>query len=225
MKFLRHTSLSDQIAEYITEEIVFNRLLPGEKLNELALSKQLKVSTNSLREAFKIMESRSLVVIKARRGSWVCGVSEKEAEELYDFVFLLFSKLAARAATNWQEGELDDLVEMLPQLTECHERNDIAGAHKLVFRFIPKMMRFARNDYMAKTILSYMPLLKRYSYIALQEERSEFAASLATFNNLLVNVLKRDAAAAEEKILQYGHNQCQIVLRALKKRMAETEKA
>jgi len=218
MMLLKHTSLSDQIAEHITQEIVFDRLLPGEKLNEMALAKQLDVSTNSLREAIKILESRHLVVIKPRRGSWVCGVSQEEATELYDFIFLLFSELASRAASTWQEGELDDLIEIPPLLAEQHARNDVAGAHNIVFQFLPKMLRFTRNSYMGRTIISLIPLLQRYSYIALQEETSEFEVSLAIFNDLLANVLSRNAAAAAENILQYGQNQCQIVLRALQKR-------
>lgn len=218
MHLLRHTSLSDQIAEHITQEIVFDRLLPGEKINEPALSKQLDVSTNSLREAIKILESRHLVVIKPRRGSWVCGVSQKEATALYDFIFLLFSQLAARAAKTWEEGELDDLMEILPLLADSHERGDVAGAHNIVFQFLPKMMRFTRNNYMSRAILSLIPLLQRYSYIALQEETSELEVSLAIFNDLLANVVSRDATAAAESIALYGQNQCQIVLRALQKR-------
>ena len=65
-----------------------------------------------------------------------------------------------------------------------------------------------------------MPLLRRYSNLALKEETSELSVSLAIFQNLLRNVLARQAEAAAADIREYGDKQCQIVLRAVAKRAA-----
>ncbi|MBZ2189012.1 GntR family transcriptional regulator [Alcanivorax sp. JB21] len=217
---LKATSLSEQIAEHLGDRIIRGELAPGAKLPESELAKQLNVSTNSLREAFRVLEGRHLIEIQPRRGARVCDVNEEQVRELYDFLFLLLSQLAARAAETWQAGEVEDLAKLVPQLEERHENGDLAGAHQLVFQWLPDMLRFARNTYMARTISDMIPLLQRYSFIALTEETTEFDVSITIFQRLLGNVLMRKADDAAAAIQEYGDNQCRIVLRAIAKRSA-----
>ena len=220
MNGLKATSLSEQIANHLGEMIVRGELTPGAKLAEAELARQLDVSTNSLREAYRLLESRHLIEIQPRRGARVTGVAEQQVRELYDFAFLMLSQVAARAAETWREGELDELVQIIPAL-EAHQREgDMAGAHQTVFDFLPDMLRFARNSYMARTITDIIPLLQRYSFIALQEETSELDVSVEIFKRLLANVVARKAGEAAADIREYGDNQCRIVLRAVERRSA-----
>ncbi|ASK35906.1 GntR family transcriptional regulator [Alcanivorax sp. N3-2A] len=216
---LKAVSLSEQIAEHLAEEIILGRLAPGERLPETDLAKQLDVSTNSLREAFRVLEKRHLIDLQPRRGARVCEVNEEQVNDLYDFLFLLLSHLAAEAARHWQPGEIEDLAAMLPELTRHYENNDMRGAHRLAFRFVDiATHRFARNHYLAADITDLVPLLKRFSYIALQEDTTEFDVSLKIFQRLLENVLNRNPEQAAADIREYGDNQRQIVLRAIVKR-------
>src|SRR5690606_12362343 len=73
---LRAVSLSEQIADHLAEQIVRGERKPGEKLPEAELAKQLEVSTNSLREAFRLLEKQHLIELQPRRGARVCEVSE-----------------------------------------------------------------------------------------------------------------------------------------------------
>lgn len=222
---LKAVALSDQIAEHLAQQIIRAELPAGARLQENELAKQLDVSTNSLREAFRLLEVRHLVEIQPRRGARVCDVTETQVRELYDFLFLLLSQLAARAAQVWQPGELDELARMLPELERLHQMGDIAGAHRMVFQVLPNMLIFARNTYMARAISDLIPLLQRFSYIALIAETSEFDVSLQIFQRLLVNVMARDADSAASDIREYGDNQCRIVLRALARNDAPTASA
>jgi DNA-binding GntR family transcriptional regulator len=216
---LKAVSLSEQIANHLAEEIILGHLAPGERLPEAELAKQLDVSTNSLREAFRLLEKQHLVELQPRRGARVCQVSDQQVRDLYDFLFLLLSHLAGQAALHWRPGEIEDLAAMLPELTRHYENNDLRGAHRLAFRFVDiATHRFARNHYLAADITDLVPLLKRFSYIALQEETTEFDVSLKIFQRLLENVLARDPERAAADIREYGENQCQIVLRAVAQR-------
>src|SRR5690625_6023880 len=112
--------LSEQIAAHLTEQIVFGTLPPGEKVNETYWANSLNVSTNSLREAIKILESKHLVKIQPRRGTWVCSVSQEQAKQPSDFLLMLFAELAARAAHHCHEDDLEELAKMSPLLFECY---------------------------------------------------------------------------------------------------------
>lgn len=218
---LKAISLSEQIADHLGERIIEGSLEPGARLPEAELAKELNVSTNSLREAFRLLEKRHLIELQPRRGARVCEVTESQVRDLYDFLFLLLSHLAADAARHWRPGEIEDLAAMLPELHRHYANNDLRGAHQLAFRFVDTATRrFARNRYLAADIDDLMPLLKRYSYIALQEETTEFDVSLKIFQSLLENVLNRDVEKAAADIGEYGRNQCRIVLRAVAKRSA-----
>ena len=218
---LKAVSLSEQIADHLGEQIIDGSLEPGVRLPEAELAKQLDVSTNSLREAFRILEKRHLIELQPRRGARVCEVTESQVRDLYDFLFLLLSHLAAETARTWKPGEIEDLAAMLPELERHYRHNDLRGAHQLAFRFVETAnRRFAGNRYLAADIEDLMPLLKRYSYIALQEETTELDVSLKIFQSLLTNVVARDTEKATADIREYGDNQCRIVLRAVAKRSA-----
>lgn len=218
---IRAASLSEQIARHLADQIICWELVPGAHLPEAELAKRLDVSTNSLREAFRLLERQHLIEIQPRRGAYVCDVTETQVSALYDFLFLLLGELAGRAARGWQGEQLADLAAMLPQLERFHANNDIAAAHEVAFTFVEiAVQRFSNNHYLADDIQDLLPLLRRYSYLALQEETSELTVSLAIFRSLLNNVLSRNTAAAMADIREYGDNQCQIVLRAVVKRAA-----
>lgn len=218
---LKAVSLSEQIADHLGERIVRGELAPGTKLPEAELAKSLDVSTNSLREAFRLLEKRHLIELQPRRGARVCEVTESEVRDLYDFLFLLLSHMAARAARDWQPGQIEDLAQMLPELERYFQADDLPGAHQVAFRFVElATRRFADNRYLAADIEDLVPLLKRFSYIALQEETTEFDVSLKIFQRLLENVLARNPEQAAADIREYGKNQCRIVLRAVAKRNA-----
>lgn len=218
---LQAVSLSEQIARHLGAQIITGELEPGARLPENDLAKELNVSTNSLREAFRLLEKQYLIELQPRKGARVCGVDEGQVRDLYDFLFLLLSNMAAEAARNWKPGQIEDLVEMLPMLQQHHENNDVRAAHQLAFRLVEKATeRFARNRYMAADIRDLIPLLKRFSFIALQEETTEFHTSLKSFHRLMDNVLARREQETAADLREYGNNQCQIVLRAIAKRNA-----
>jgi DNA-binding GntR family transcriptional regulator len=216
---LKAVSLSEQIAQHLAEQIITGTLAPGARLPENELAKQLDVSTNSLREAFRVLEKQHLIELQPRKGARVCDITDEQVHDLYDFLFMLLSRLAGQAASNWMPGQIEDMVEMLPQLEQHYQGNDLPAAHQLAFHFVEiATERFANNRYLATDIIDLIPLLKRYTFIALQEDTSEFDVSLQLFKRLLINVVGRRTAEAEADIREYGENQCQIVLRAIAKR-------
>ncbi len=172
---LQAVSLSEQIARHLGEQIITGELAPGSRLPENELAKQLDVSTNSLREAFRLLEKQHMIELQPRKGARVCEVTDEQVRDLYEFLFMLLSRLAGLAAARWQPGEIEDLVEMLPQLEQHFKNDDMRSAHQLAFRFVEvATVRFAHNRYLTTDIQDLIPLLKRYSFIALQEDTSEF---------------------------------------------------
>lgn len=61
-------SLTDTVAESIRQQLIHGQLRAGQRLSEAALSEQLDISRNTLREAFRILAKEGLVHHEPNRG-------------------------------------------------------------------------------------------------------------------------------------------------------------
>lgn len=210
-------TLTEQIARHLGQQIITGQYKPGHKLRELEIARELEVSSNTVREAFHIVERRHLVTIEPRRGAFVAEITPKQVKDLYDFMFTLFAELAARAATTWRADDLQQFVDLVAQMGEDLRTNQVASFHATAFDFVHASMRFANNRYLEKALTDLLPELQRCSYIALQAETSEIDVSFSLFQSIIEKMLKRDAAGTAAAARAYGDNQVRIVLKAIGK--------
>jgi len=76
------------------------RYVPGQRLVEADLTRELGVGRNSLREAFARLASEGLVLIEPHRGASIRRRTRAEIAELYDLSEVLEGLAARLAATN-----------------------------------------------------------------------------------------------------------------------------
>ncbi|MFO7787013.1 MAG: GntR family transcriptional regulator [Halospina sp.] len=220
MALPQQLSLSERIAHHLSLEIIRGRRQPLERLPETELAGELEVSTNSLREAFRLLQGWHLVEIQPRRGARVCDVGEADVRDLYDFLFLLLGRLASDVAHNWQPGQLEPLLAISREFEAQAQHQDRERVHELAFELAREGLKLTTNRYLTDAIEDLLPLLQRYSFMALREETTELTQSLDCMRETIEAVLARDAARAAQCLKTYGENQCQVVLRALAKRQA-----
>ena len=63
-------TLREQVADHLREEILSNRLAPGEELGEVALARSLGISRGPLREALRELASEGLVTTSPVEAQW-----------------------------------------------------------------------------------------------------------------------------------------------------------
>ena len=68
-------NLVEQVVQYLTGEILSDRLRPNQRISELAVSKELGVSRSPVREALRILERDGLVKQARNRGVMVADVT------------------------------------------------------------------------------------------------------------------------------------------------------
>ena len=73
--------LTEQISKVLAEAILDGALTPGTKLLETELQQQLGISRSPLREAFRDLEKKGLVVILPRRGTFVREITPRDVQE------------------------------------------------------------------------------------------------------------------------------------------------
>ncbi|WP_326794189.1 GntR family transcriptional regulator [Streptomyces sp. NBC_01808] len=95
--------LSDHVYGLLRTWIVSGELVPGQRLVESEIARQVGTSQAPAREAIKRLANEGLVISQPRRGTYVSQVSERQAQEVRD-IRVMFEEYAARKAT----GRLDD---------------------------------------------------------------------------------------------------------------------
>jgi DNA-binding GntR family transcriptional regulator len=103
----RARSLPDQIAEWLSDEILREELAPGERITETAVAERFGVSRGPVRDAFKLLEQDGLVTILPRRGVVVTRLDEHDIAE----IFQIRAVLGGLAAKLMVENAPRDLIE------------------------------------------------------------------------------------------------------------------
>ena len=76
-------NLVDKAVQYLTREILADRLRPNQRISEVAVCEQLGISRSPVREALRMLERDGLVKQSGKRGVVVADITPEEADELY----------------------------------------------------------------------------------------------------------------------------------------------
>lgn len=95
-------SLSEQVADRLTQAILNGEFLPGARLPEPEIAERFGVSRGPVREAFHLLAREGLVQFRPRRGVIVTDLTPEQTHEIYELRAVLFAhacRVAARRAT------------------------------------------------------------------------------------------------------------------------------
>ncbi|AAZ19000.1 transcriptional regulator, GntR family [Psychrobacter arcticus 273-4] len=116
MSLVDDLPLSLQISKKIEDDIIYGRLQPGTKLDEVTLCEKYGVSRTPIREALKLLSSEGLVEIRPRRGAIIPTLNIVTLCEMFEVMAELegmCGRLAARRINK------DEKVELLLLHNEC----------------------------------------------------------------------------------------------------------
>jgi len=112
--------VADRVALDLAHLIETEVYKPGDRLRETELSERFKVSRAPVREALRILATRSLVHIEPMKGATVARLSDQEARESVEISAVLFGLAARKAAVMRNDEDIQALwrqVERLEAMT------------------------------------------------------------------------------------------------------------
>ncbi|KMJ45261.1 GntR family transcriptional regulator [Xenorhabdus khoisanae] len=125
--------LSKRIAETIRNKLVIGELLPGQRLSEAALSEQLEISRNTLREVFRLLTQEGLLKHEPNRGVFVAIPDIASIIDIYRIRQLIECQALAQAyPMHPSVAKMKQAVEIAQQ---CREKQDWVGAGTENMRF------------------------------------------------------------------------------------------
>ncbi len=104
---------ADRVYDVLEKLIISGRLRPGDRLTELSLCSELKVSRTPLRQALQRLVSRGWVLRLPNGAIAVVDVSEEEIEALYAVRAALEALVLRQAVRRMTEGDLARVRDLL----------------------------------------------------------------------------------------------------------------
>jgi DNA-binding GntR family transcriptional regulator len=185
----------DALALGLEDAIWRGELHPGERLNELALSRRLGTSRAALREAVRRLEQMGLVAVVPNRGVVVREVSVKDALDLYDLRAALFGMAARLAARRAMPAAIAALRSLNARMREDAAAERLAEYYARNLDFHAALFAAAGNAPLAQAYGNAVKSLHLFRRRALLHP-VQLGLSLHEHDAILDAIEAHDAAAA-----------------------------
>lgn len=155
-------TLTDTVYESLREDILTNRLPPGEPLQEAGIARGLGVSRGPVREALRKLASEGLVDLTPRRGATVSSLTKEEFLDAYR-VREALEVLAIRLTTPLlEEEDLDRLESLHKEMVEAAEGEEVERFFRSNAEFHALFVDRSANFMLQDMYYPLMDQMRRY---------------------------------------------------------------
>ena len=195
-------SNAQRLKDVLEDDIINGRLVPGERLDPEALSKQFKVSRTPIREAFQQLSVSGLVVVLPKKGTFVTKVGFDQLIEMFE-VMAEFEGMCGRLAAH--RITEDELAVLKAALLRCEDPDIQADPDDYYYEnegFHNSIYNASHNAFLATETRLLKQRLKPYRRLQLQV-RGRVTNSIQEHRDIYLAIEAGDAALAEQKLRQH----------------------
>jgi DNA-binding GntR family transcriptional regulator len=134
-EFVARPQLSEEVARHVCRRIFEGIYGAGEYVRLEQLAAELGVSVTPVREALLELRAEGLLVQRPHRGFMVLPVTGRDIADVSNVQAHIGGELAARAASNITDEQLEQLKELQAQLEDAYDQEDHHRAVRLNHEF------------------------------------------------------------------------------------------
>ncbi len=193
-------STVELLAAALRERIIKGVYLPGERLAEEAIVKSLKVSRNSLREAFRLLTHERLLVHELNRGVFVRKLTVDDVVDVYRVRRLI--ECTAVRSLDRRPSQADDMVEAVNAgdlATKNEDWRALGTANMMFHQAVAALAGSPRIDELMRNLLAEMRLV----FHTMADPRRFHEPYLERNKEILAAIEAGDGARAERLLLTY----------------------
>lgn len=197
-----HGSLGSKIFILLRDRILNESYKCGDKLNELTLAKELKISRTPIREALKQLELEGLVESIPNKGVYVKGFSPRDIDDMFEIRLSLEGLAVSFAIDRMDEVHLAKIKEVFELLEFYTTKGDFDKVNDFNILFHESIYQATQSTYfeqILKDIHYYVSVTSRHS-IARPEL---LESSLAEHRAILEAIIDGDKDEATERIQRH----------------------
>lgn len=158
--------LPQQVAEYVREMIISGQAKPGDFLRIERIAEAVGVSQTPVREGLLALKSEGLVNLLPRRGFVVAPITKQDITDLYWVQATLSGELAARAAGNVSDADIEALEANIRSYEEAIAAEKWDVVPEIGMDFHREVHRIACSNRLVVLLESVMANLPNRSYAA-----------------------------------------------------------
>ena len=197
-----HGSLGSKIFILLRDRILNESYKCGDKLNELTLAKELKISRTPIREALKQLELEGLVESLPNKGVYVKGFSPRDIDDMFEIRLSLEGLAVSFAIDRMDEVHLAKIKEVFELLEFYTTKGDFDKVNDFNILFHESIYQATQSTYfeqILKDIHYYVSVTSRHSIA--RPERLE--SSLVEHRAILEAIIDGDKDEATERIQRH----------------------
>lgn len=199
---------SKDIADRIVEAILAQKLMPGARLGEQALSMLFDCSRTLVREALMQLAARGIVQVSSRRGWFVVQPSKTEAREAFEARKVIETGLI-RSAGAMDKATLKRLKQHIQQEKTALKQDDVGRRSFLLGDFHVCLAECLGNQLLADTLRDFTA---RTTLIAMLYQSSHDAVKSCQEHIEIVQALEQGDKETAERLMAQHIGQVQSAL-------------
>lgn len=161
---IQYENLDQKVYQILKEMIEHRRLLPGEKIPQEKLAKDLGISRTPLVSALKFLEHEKLVEAKPRRGYYVRLFSIEEMISIFEIREVLEGLAARRAAKSITKAEAKQLVNIFKPFQGLKDITDYQAYSQADRYFHMFIAEIASREFLTSIIQTFNIISLAYQY-------------------------------------------------------------
>jgi DNA-binding GntR family transcriptional regulator len=216
MERIKAENLSHKVAEIISEQIIRKDLLPGERLIEVKIARELGVSQSTIREAFRTLEKKKMVTIQARRGTIVTKLDQSYVESIYDILAELYALAMQKAMTRGATpADIEDTVRAMEKIKVCVEAEDGIGYGEAMFEMATILLRAAKDPLLEHIVTELWQVKRWIEYKVLLFRKKDLLDSYMVLKNILEAAANGQGSEAARMIREQTQYEKMIALKVI----------
>jgi DNA-binding GntR family transcriptional regulator len=200
-ELLERTSTAERVAAILRDDIMEGQYRPGSRLSEDAITEELGVSRNTLREAFRLLAHEKLLVHELNRGVFVRRPETADVHDLYRLRRVV-ECAAVREFRNMSTEDGQRMTEAVADADTAAKEGrwaDVGTANLRFHQAIAGLLGSQRVDELMRQLSAELRLV----FHVMENQRQLYERYLPRNRAILERLLARDTAGTEELLHEY----------------------
>jgi DNA-binding GntR family transcriptional regulator len=199
---LDNRMLSDQVVSFLTAEVMFGKLRPGQRVNEAELARHLGISRNPIREAIRRLEERGMLISAPRRGTFVRSYNKKDIDDIFSFRLIVENFALEQGLASLTDRSLHEITDYVHAMEKAAHENDEPGLVGNDLAFHKRICELSDNRQTLHAFLNIQSELQ--IFITMAERRFESLLAAATDHWPVIDALaSRNVARAKAAMTEH----------------------
>lgn len=188
--------LRQQVVRLVREDILEEKLVPGQRLVESALCEAYGVSRTVIREALRQLETEHLISVVPNLGPIVAVLSAEEIKAIYVVRASLEGLAGKLFAENASAEQRAELIKLRKRLDKEYRKGDVESREYIKADFYNQLTTGAGNEILTETLNSFharIAIFRRYAFV----DEARIEPSIEELEQIIeAAAVKRDGDAA-----------------------------